>query len=297
VVGATHPDALARVRAVAPDLWFLAPGVGAQGGDLSQALAAGLRSDGLGMLIPVSRALSRAANPRQAAIDFVEQVRLCRSAKHPERSGGAVSATESKDAAPAHASLADALLAAGCVKFGRFTLKSGLQSPIYLDLRQLVTHPQLLAQVAQAYTELLRTLTFDRLAALPYAALPIGTAVSLAGNWPMIYPRREAKAYGTGAEIEGAYGAGERVVIIDDLATTGGSKFEAIDKLAAAGLIVNDVVVLIDRQSGAQESLAERGYRLHAVLTMTQLLDIWERNGKVAAEDIAAARAFLNGAN
>lgn len=285
VVGATHPDALARVRAVAPDLWFLAPGVGAQGGDLSQALAAGLRADGLGMLLPVSRALSRAVNPRQAAIDFVEQARS--SSKLPV----------SREPQPAHASLADGLLAAGCVKFGRFTLKSGLQSPIYLDLRQLVAHPQLLAQVAQAYAALLRTLTFDRLAALPYAALPIGTAVSLAGNWPMIYPRRELKSYGTGAEIEGEYHAGERAVIIDDLATTGGSKFEAIDRLSAAGLRVEDVVVLIDRQSGAKESLAERGYKLRSVLTITQLLDIWERNGKVAREDIAAARAFLNGAN
>jgi uridine monophosphate synthetase len=311
VVGATHPAALERVRAIAPDLWFLAPGIGAQGGDLAATLAAGLRGDGLGLLIPLSRALSRAHSPRQAAQDFVEQVRAYRDRQHPdrsggsvpaaatvgppERSGGSVPAAESKEAA--NASLADGLLAAGCVKFGAFTLKSGLQSPIYLDLRQLVTHPALLAQVAQAYAALLRTLTFDRLAALPYAALPIGTAVSLAGNWPMIYPRREAKAYGTGAVIEGGYHPGERVVVLDDLATTGGSKFEAIEKLTAAGLRVEDVVVLIDRQSGARESLATRGYRLHSVLTITQLLDIWERNGKVPAADIAAARAFLTGGN
>jgi uridine monophosphate synthetase len=310
VVGATHPAALARVRAIAPDLWFLAPGIGAQGGDLAQALAAGLRADGLGMLIPISRGLSRAESPRQAAQEFIGQVRAHRSSessrrsgtvapgasseKHPERSGGAVSPTESKDAPPEIASLADALLAAGCVKFGRFTLKSGLTSPIYLDLRQLVSHPALLAQVADAYAALLRALSFDRLAALPYAALPIGTAVSLRGNWPMIYPRRETKSYGTGAEIEGAYNPGERAVIIDDLATTGGSKFEAIEKLTAAGLLVKDVVVLIDRQSGANESLAEQGYTLHSVLNITQLLDIWERNGKVAAKDIAAAREFLS---
>jgi uridine monophosphate synthetase len=294
VVGATHPDALKRVRAIAPDLWFLAPGIGAQGGDLAQALDAGLRADGLGLLIPLSRALSRAPSPRQAAQGFVEQVRAYRGQEHPERRPSRSDEPQSKDAADAE-SLADALLTAGCVKFGSFTLKSGLQSPIYLDLRRLVTHPALLAQVAEAYAELLRTLTFDRLAALPYAALPIGTAVSLAGNWPMIYPRREAKAYGTGAEIEGEYHAGERVVVIDDLATTGGSKFEAIEKLTAAGLRVEDVVVLIDRQSGARESLAEQGYRLHSVLTITQLLDIWERNGKVPAVDIAAARAFLSG--
>ena len=91
----------------------------------------------------------------------------------------------------------------------------------------------------------------------------------------MIYPRKEAKAYGTGAEIEGGFAAGERAVVIDDLATTGGSKFEAIEKLAAAGLKIEDVVVLVDRQSGAAEALAAAGYRLHAVMTLTQMLDHW----------------------
>jgi len=308
VVGATHPEALRRVRQLAPELWILAPGVGAQGGELAAALRAGLRADGLGLLVPVSRAISRAANPRQAAADLVQQMRALRNEVHPSattslRSTSAQDASskyvpasildgggvQSKDAA----ALADALLDAGCVRFGQFTLKSGLQSPIYLDLRQLISTPALLARVADAYVVVLRELKFDRLAALPYAALPIGAAVSLAGGWPMIYPRKEAKDYGTGAAIEGAYAAGEQAVVIDDLATTGGSKFEAIDKLKAAGLNVRDVIVLIDRQSGAREALAEAGYALHAVLTLSQMLDHWEQTGRVPAAQIAATRAFL----
>ena len=74
VVGATHPEALARVRAAAPDLWFLAPGVGAQGGELESALKAGLRKDGKGILLPVSRGISRAENPRQAAAELRDQI-------------------------------------------------------------------------------------------------------------------------------------------------------------------------------------------------------------------------------
>ena len=109
----------------------------------------------------------------------------------------------------------------------------------------------------------------------------------------MIYPRKEVKSYGTKAEIEGEYHADETVVVTDDLATTGGSKFEAIEKLTGVGLVVKDVVVLVDRQSGAKESLEQAGYNLHAVLTITQLLDHWEANGKVAKEKIEETRAFL----
>jgi uridine monophosphate synthetase len=83
------------------------------------------------------------------------------------------------------------------------------------------------------------------------------------------------------------------VVVIDDLATTGGSKFEAIEKLIAAGLLVSDVVVLIDRQSGAAQALAQAGYRLHSVFTLGQLLDHWQRNHRVPEEHIAAVRQFL----
>ncbi len=318
VVGATHPQALAAVRKIAPELWILAPGVGAQGGDLEAALAAGLRADGFGLLIPVSRQISRAADPRREAHEIAEGIRTQTLAPHCVRcSAGvnadkigegdshprslrsprrprSVSSTETDSLSPTTAALADRLLAAGCVRFGQFTLKSGLQSPIYLDLRQIISDPALLAEVGDAYIELLHGLRFDRLAALPYAALPIATAISLAGGWPMIYPRKEAKSYGTAAEIEGGFARGERAVVIDDLATTGGSKFDAIEKLAAAGLLIEDVVVLIDRQSGAAEALAAAGYRLHAVMTLRQMLDHWEQMGRVPAEQLAATRAFLN---
>jgi uridine monophosphate synthetase len=298
VVGTTQPEALMRVRAAAPDLWFLAPGVGTQGGDLETALKAGLRADGKGMLVNVSRAISRAENPRLEAAklrdEMLEVIRdqglgirkneLHTQADHPI----------SNYLLPSPFSLlADGLLEAGCVKFSEFTLKSGLKSPIYIDLRQLVSHPSLLATVAEAYLPTLQKLEFSRLAGLPYAAIPIATAISLQSGYPMIYPRKEVKDYGTKAEIEGEYHAGETVVVIDDLATTGGSKFEAIEKLTGAGLKVRDVVVLIDRQSGAKEALEQAGFRLHAVLTISELLDYWERGGKVEQGKIAATRAFL----
>ena len=189
--------------------------------------------------------------------------------------------------------IADELLSVGCIKFGEFTLKSGLKSPIYIDLRRIISYPTLLKKIGKAYLPLLSTLRFSRIAGLPYAAIPIATAISLAEDYPMIYPRKEVKEYGTKAQIEGEYHAGETVVVIDDLATTGGSKFEAIEKLTGAGLFVKDVVVLVDRQSGARESLAEAGYTMHAVLTISEMLDHWEETGKVAKDKIEATRIFL----
>ncbi len=290
VVGATHPEALASLRMLAPALWFLAPGVGAQGGDLAAALAAGLREDGLGLLVPVSRAIARAPDPRQAARELresINQARVPQIRPVSQKRQPAIGVSGKRGA------LADALLQAGCIRFGEFTLKSGLQSPIYIDLRRLVSHPALLAAVAGAYLPLLEPLKFDQLAALPYAALPIATAISLQGGWPLVYPRKEAKEYGTKAVVEGIFEPGETAVVIDDLATTGGSKFEAIEKLRAAGLRVDDVVVLIDRQSGAGDALEGAGYRFHAVFTLARLLDRWERLGQVPAGQIAAARDFL----
>jgi len=286
VVGATHPEAIQRIRSVAKDLWMLAPGIGPQGADLTSALKAGLRDDGFGMIISVSRAVSRASDPRQAIVGLNESVLRARETIQP--------AAQPATHRPIPAALAEGLLKADCVRFGEFTLKSGIKSPIYLDLRQLVSHPDILAEVARAYIHILNELAFDRMAALPYAAMPIGTAISLQSGWPMLYARKELKDYGTKAEIEGVYQPGERVVIIDDLATTGGSKFEAIEKLALAGLQAHDIVVLIDRQSGARESLAKAGFQLHSVVTLTDLLNYWEATHRIPQEQIDATRQFLN---
>ncbi len=289
VVGATDPAALARVRAIAPDVWILAPGVGAQGGDLAAALTAGLRADGLGMLIPISRAIATAPDVRAVARYWRDEINRCRAANVGAKN---LSPLRAKIFSPLQI-IAHGLFTAGCVRFGDFTLKSGVHSPIYLDLRQLVAYPAILQRVARAYARVLRTLEFDRLAGIPYAALPIATAIALEMNRPLIYPRREVKEYGTRASIEGTFTPGETVVVIDDLATTGESKIETIEKLTSVGLRVRDIVVLIDREQGARESLAAAGYTLHAIVTLSELLAELHRGGAITAEQLAQVKAYL----
>jgi uridine monophosphate synthetase len=199
-------------------------------------------------------------------------------------------------------SLALTLLLAdiGAIKFGDFTLASGKRSPIYIDLRLLASYPYALRQVAQAYADLIRQVLASgngerdvRLAAIPYAALPIGTAVALELDLPLIYPRKELKSHGTARQIEGEFQPGDRVIVLDDLITTGGSKREAIEPLQAAGLAVRDVVVLIDREQGGRQELEAAGYRLHSVLRLSAMLDMLVDTGRISADQRASTLAFL----
>jgi len=284
VVGATYPAELAWLRAHYPDMWFLAPGIGPQGADVETALRAGLNLHGDGLLISVSRAIATVPNPREVALSLVQSMRRVRSTWpsgiHPQISD--------------REQLILDLHHLGCIQFGAFTLKSGQTSPIYLDLRRIIADPLLLGRVARLYVALLAPLHYDRLAGIPYAGLPIVTAVSLETGRPFIYPRKEVKEYGTRQAVEGAFFPGETVVIVDDVVTTGGSKLEAVAPLMKEGLHVHDVVVLIDRQQGAAEALAAQGLRLHAAYRLREIVDILRSYGRISSEQADAVHALIS---
>lgn len=194
------------------------------------------------------------------------------------------------------ATLAKLLYYSGCIKFGSFVLKSGITSPIYIDLRIAISFPVLLRTIVKEYSVILDKIHFDKLVALPYAGLPIGTAICIEKEIPMIYPRKETKTYGTKASIEGIYYKGEKVVIIDDLVTSGASVYEALEKINEVELIVKDIVVLIDRENGGRDKLTKDGYYLHSIFKIKDLLTYWKTERLISTETFLLVNDFLSNA-
>ena len=284
VVGATRPEELALIRKICPETWILAPGVGAQGADLIAALQAGLREDGSGLIIPVSRGVIAADDPHIAATairDTIreEQVKL---------------KTKVKEIMSEKTDLTVSLFKTGCIKFGDFLLASGKRSPIYIDLRRVISFPGLFRSVARSYEEIVRGIKFDLIASVPYAALPAGSVVAWQMGVSMIYPRKEVKEHGTGQAIEGSFEPGQIAVLIEDVITTGGSIVTAAEVLRQAGLDLRDVVVLVDREQGGDLKMKEIGLSLHSVLKISEIISILKKQNLIDAKTFETVMQYLN---
>ncbi|MBT4289938.1 MAG: orotate phosphoribosyltransferase [Deltaproteobacteria bacterium] len=188
----------------------------------------------------------------------------------------------------------DALIEIEAIKFGKFKLKSGIISPIYIDLRIIVSYPQMLKNIAQGLMGLAESIEYDSIAGIPYTALPIATAYSLESGKPMIYARKEKKEYGTAQQIEGIWKKGDTVLIIDDLITDGASKSETFEVFESAGLVVNDIVILIDREQGGKENIQKTGHCVHSLISIFEVLDRIKSLNKLDKQRYNEILAFLN---
>lgn len=178
----------------------------------------------------------------------------------------------------------------GMFKHGNFILKGGKPSPFYIDLRSIITYPDMLNTLAECIHLYIEDLSFDVLCAVPYGAVPIATAVSLIMKKPMIMPRNEAKNHGMQKVIDGVYRPGDRCVVIEDVMTTGNSILETVATLENAGLIVSDIVVCVDREQNGFEHLRSKGYTVHVLYTFSDIIRILHEDNVINDEQYAALK-------
>jgi orotate phosphoribosyltransferase len=165
--------------------------------------------------------------------------------------------------------LIDALREAEAVEFGEFELSHGGTSDYYIDKYRFETDPHCLSLIAEAFAA---RLDGEKLAGVALGAVPLVAVTSAKTDTPYVIARKEQKEYGTGNRIEGELDAGESVVVLEDIATTGQSALDAVRALRAAGATVERVFVVVDREEGARETLAAEDIELDALVTASELL-------------------------
>ena len=162
----------------------------------------------------------------------------------------------------------------GALKFGAFKLTSGKLSPYYIDLRIVPSFPDAFHEICDFYVDFIRSEVgagdFERVAGIPVAGIPFAALIAYSLKKPFLYVRKGVRLHGRERSIEGVIAPGDRVLLIDDLITTGLSLRKAAKAIMAEGGIVADAVVLLDRLEGGKEKLAERGIKLHALLNITE---------------------------
>lgn len=189
-------------------------------------------------------------------------------------------------------SLITTLYQIGCIQFGEFLLKSGQTSSIYMNLRKIISYPDVLRAVADAMWQETQGASYELVCGVPYTALPIATCLSLQHNVPMIMRRKEKKDYGTKQSIEGEFKAGQTCLIIEDVITTGGSIIETAKDLEEADLKIHDVIALIDREQGGKENLSQK-YKTHTILTLSEILQTLLHSSLINATERSLIEKFL----
>ncbi len=153
---------------------------------------------------------------------------------------------------------------------GQFKLRSGKISSFYWDKYRFESDPKLLSAITQSMAKLLPA-TFDKLAGMELGGIPLATALSLTTGKPCLFVRKVAKDYGTCNLVEGGFKVGEIAVVIEDIITTAGQVATSIEQMRKLGLIIKDVLCVIDREQGGKEKLKEIGCSLTALFQMSEL--------------------------
>jgi orotate phosphoribosyltransferase len=178
----------------------------------------------------------------------------------------------------------------GALQFGTFKLTSGKISPYYIDLRVVPSFPDAFKRVCDVYTtfveEEIGAENFERVAGTPIAGMPFATIIAYNLKKPFIYVRKGVRLHGRQRRIEGVLAPGDRVLLVDDLITTGLSLRRTAKAVIAEGGVVNDAVVLLDREEGGEEKLRRNGIRLHAIVKISEAANLLYEIGAINEDQL-----------
>ncbi|KAI8129898.1 Uridine 5'-monophosphate synthase [Lucilia cuprina] len=181
-------------------------------------------------------------------------------------------------------------------KFGDFKMKVGINSPVYFDLRVIVSYPEVMQTVSNLIMERIKeeNLSAKHVCGVPYTALPLATLVSVQQNIPMLVRRKEAKDYGTKKLIEGIYSAGDTCLIVEDVITSGSSVLDTVKDLTREGITVTDAVIVVDREQGGAANIAKYSVRVHSLFTLSFLLNTLLEAGKIDRDTVEAVAKYVS---
>ena len=284
-VGTTNIKTLNKIRAIAPERTILLRSLWSKNNNIESLINTGLNNMGQGLLIPIPQDFLANNNLASEVADLNQQINSYRVAKSQQ-------ATSCEIWTPnvclltqhPYQDLILELFDIGCLLFGEYVQASGATFSYYIDLRKIISNPHIFNRVLAAYGDIVKTLEFDRIAGIPYGALPTATGLALNLQRPMIFPRKEVKAHGTRRLIEGNFNPGEKVVVIDDILISGKSVMEAANKLKSAGLKIDDIVVFIDHEGGVKDRLADNGYNAYSVLSISKITETLYESGRINQE-------------
>lgn len=178
----------------------------------------------------------------------------------------------------------------GALKFGVFKLTSGKISPYYIDIRMVPSFPDAFQEIRDFYVSFIKeeigVQNFERVAGIPVAGIPFASLIAYNLKKPFLYIRKGVRLHGRQRRIEGVLTPGDRVLLVDDLITTGLSLVKASKAIMAEGGVVSDAVVLLDREEGGKERLEENGIRLHPLLNMDEIADKLHELGTIDKEQL-----------
>lgn len=192
-------------------------------------------------------------------------------------------------------SLVNELFNIGCVKFGEFTLKSGIKSPIYFDMRILVSFPKLMNSVSEVFAARIkeRKIEFDLICGVPYGAISLATGISFKTEKPMVFRRKETKTHGTKKTIEGFFNNDDKCLVVDDVITSGISIMETVESLRNNRIQVTDAIVLLDREQGGFENVQNHDVKLHSIFKTKEILKILFNHKKIDQITFDKTNQFL----